>query len=636
VSTETAARPADPLDRLRELHFGGTLSADYPRTAALLADLDDADLARAGRLLSRLDAQELAAAHPNLPVVRIAVTGHGTLQPLIPALSANAARHGLIAHTRLSDFDAYVFDLADPAGGLAAFEADLVLCVLDSAVIADELPVPWTAADAERVLAEKTDLIAKLAQEFSARSGATLVLNTIPLERRLTGQLVDYASRTALGVAWREANIRLLRIAQDLPNVVVVDLDPLIAEGVQVADPRLSLYTKTHLSAELLAAFAREIGHLARARAGRVKKVLALDLDNTLWGGVLGDDGPEGIEVAGGHRGEAFQHFQRVVKQIGSQGVLLVAASKNEAGPVARVLAEHPEMTVREADFVRVAANWEPKDANLRETAEALNLGVDSFVFVDDSPYECGLVRASLPDVAVVQVGEDAALHAVRVLRDGWFDTRSLTAEDRVRPAQYRTEAARADFAKGFSSLDDYLGELDVRVRLEAAAEADLNRVSQMTLRTNQFNLTTRRLQLPDVRTLLDDERNRVLTIRSADRFGDNGVVGAIFLRRENGALSIENFLLSCRVFSRGIEQACLAAVLRDARAHGDEAVLGAFRPTAKNGVVREFYPRHGFTAAAADPEAPDGTVVYRHDLREPVTVPEHVALTDDLERPAP
>ena len=619
-------RPDHTAPSLLELHRAGRLVEEYPSVPALLAPLGPDDLLRAGRLLSRVDPDEVQRAHPQVPSARVAITGHGTLGQLVAPLTAQLARHGLLTRPRVSDFDTYVFDLGDPDSALYRFDPDLVLCVLDSAVVTDELPAPWTAADAEQVLAQKIELIVGLARRHAQHGTGTLVLNTLPLLRRTAAQLIDHRSRAALGAAWRQANARLLQEASQLPRVVVLDLDPIAAQGVEVCDPRLNAYAGAHLSPALLAEYAREVGHLARQQAGRVKKTLVLDLDNTLWGGVLGDDGPEGIEVAEGYRGGAFRAFQRTVKQIGAQGVLVAAVSKNDPGAVREVLTAHPEMTLRESDFVRVTANWKAKDANLLDLAGALNLGVDSFVFVDDSPYECGLIRHALPAVAVVPLDSEPALHVERLLQDGWFDTVELTAQDRARPAQYRDEAARTDFRQGFSSLEDYLRELGVRVRLERAAEGDVGRISQMTLRTNQFNLTTQRLQPAEVSDLLRQPDALVLTVRTADRFGDNGLVGALFLRRGPQALRIENFLLSCRVFARGVEQACLAAVLRHARAEGLAAVEGVYRPTARNKEFAALYPQHGFAPVPADP------ALFRHDLREPVPVPQYVDLTDELE----
>ena len=630
TTTQASGPPAAaPLEEILALVRDGRLVDRYPRVARLLAGLPDSDVARAGQVLGRVEAGAIAAEHPGTPVVRIAVTGHGTLASLVPALTGQLARHGLAAEVRVFDFDGYVYDLGDKDSRLYASEPELTLCVLDPQTVFDEVPVPWTPADVEHAFAAKLRQIEGLAAVFESVGRGTLVLNTLPLPHRYTAQLVDRASRAELGALWREANAALLRLGADHPRVVVVDLDPLVAEGHPVSEPRLSVYTKAHLSPALLGRYAREIGHLARSATGRGKKVLVVDLDGTMWGGVLGDDGVEGIEVADTYRGEAFRAVQRVVKQLGSQGVLLAVASKNEDEVVRAALRDHPDMTLREDDFVRVAANWRPKDENLRELAEALNLGLDGFVFVDDNPAEVGLVRERLPGVAVVQVDPDPAAHVDRLLADGWFETRELTAEDRARVAKYRDELQRRDFLDSFDSVQDYLRELGVRVRLGVAAPAELARVSQLTLRTNQFNLTTRRLQQAEVAALAADPDWLVLAIRSADRFGDNGLVGAIFVQREGSELRIDNMVLSCRVFSRGIEQACLAALLEHARATGAVAVSGAYQATAKNGVVRDLLPRHGFAEAGT---APDGvTALFRHDLGTPLERPDHLTLEEDL-----
>ncbi|MFE5857590.1 HAD-IIIC family phosphatase [Streptomyces sp. NPDC056500] len=616
-------------DSLATLHRAGALTARYPQVRGLLAALTPDQLLRAGRLLSRIDPEEVVAAHPTVVSPTVAVTGHGTLAALVPALTAEFARHGLLPRIRLSDFDGWVFDLVDPGSALYQSRPDLVLCVLDSAVVTDELPAVWRASDVERVLAEKLALVERAATVFATAADAgTLVLNTLPLPRELTAQLVDLRERAVLGALWREANARLLRLSAERTEVITIDLDPLLAEGTPAREIRQSVYAKAHLSDGLLAAYAREVGHLARQSAGGGKKVLALDLDNTVWGGVLGEVGQEGIETSGSYRGEAFRRFQRVVKQLRSQGVLIAAVSKNDQEPVLSALREHPDLVLRVDDFLQIRANWRPKHDNLVELARDLNVGVDSVVFVDDSSFECGLVRRELPGVAVVAVDEEPARHVERLLADGWFDVRQLTADDLARPARYQQEQARLDFLDGFDSLDGYLRELDIRVELAPATPAEYARVSQLTLRTNQFNLTTRRLEPAQIRTLAEEPTAKVLTISSADRFGSNGLVGAVIVRRTDDTLHIDNFLLSCRVFSRGIEQSVLGAVLRDARAGGVSQVVADYRRTPRNGVVADFYPRWGFEpVSVAEPLS-----TFRHRLDALPEPPAHIRLSARFE----
>ncbi|WP_406376580.1 HAD-IIIC family phosphatase [Streptomyces sp. NBC_00647] len=618
------SRP-DALNELLALQRNGTLLAEFPRIGPMLDTLDDHGRATAGRRLAALDPAALLSAHPGLAALTVAVTGHGTLAELVPALTTEFARAGIVVRPVVSDFDSWVFDLADPESGLYAASPDLVLCLLDHAVVLDALPSPWDVDDVARALEEKVRAVEGLTARFTERSKAVLVLNTLPLPGSFAALTTDQSARARLARLWYEANARLLALPELYPSVVVVDLGALTAEGVAVEDARLRAYAHANLSPALLGRYARQIGPVARRLTGRSKKVLALDLDGTLWGGVLGEDGPEGIELGDGYRGAAFQDFQRVVRQLGSQGVLLAIVSKNDPEAVREVLRGHPGMVLKEEDFVSVAASWRPKHESLRELAQTLNLGTDSFVFVDDNPYECGLVRHELPEVAVVQLDEEPARHAGRLLADGHFDVAGLTADDRARPARYRQEVERRTFLESFDSLDGYLRELDTRVRLAPAESGDITRVSQLTLRTNQFNLTTVRLQPAAVGDLLADPSALVLTISAADRFGDHGLIGAVLLRREGDRLDIGNFLLSCRVFSRGIEQACLAAVLRAARADGVREVTGSHRLTAKNGKVRDFLERGGFEVVGRD----ETETAFRHDLAELLAPPPHITLDD-------
>lgn len=628
--------PAGPLDRLRALYGEKRLAAEYPAVPGLLAELARSDdgltqLSRAGRLLARIAPEDIVELHPGVLPATVAVTGHGTLDGLTAPLTAELARHGVPARISAGDHDAWLRDLQDPGSHLYAAGTELALCLLDAQVVFEELPLPWGAEDVARTAAGKLELLDRLAARYDEHGTGTLVLNTLPLLPQHTQQLVDHQSRTELSIIWREFNIGLLRLAAAHPRLHVVDLEPLIAEGGPVRDPRLAAYAKVHLGEEVLARYARQAGHLLRTVRGRTKKVLVVDLDNTLWDGILGDDGRDGIAAATTYRGEAFGRFQRVVKQIGGQGVLLAVCSKNDREPVLDVLRDHPDMTLREADFVRVSANWEPKDGNLRDMAARLNLGTDSFVFADDSPFETGLVASSLPEVAVVALDEEPALHIDRLLADGWFDVRELTTEDRGRAVQYRQEAERQDLQQSAGSMEEYLRALGVAVEVAPVRDHEVARVAQITLRTNQFNLTTRRLQAPDVRERLDSPDHLVLAVRSRDRYGDNGVVGALFAYREDKALRIDNLLLSCRVFARGIEQATVGALLEHARDSGATEVRASYRPTAKNHKVRDFYPSLGFEQVA---ESADGTVEFTHPLTRLPERPEHVALDAVLPDP--
>lgn len=600
------------LDALRELRAQGLLEKEHHRVAGLLADeaLGDAGLQRAGRLLAGLDPDAVLGHHPGTPVVSVALTGQSTVDRVLDPLRGELARHGVLLRAAVGDHGTYVRDLAEPERAFGRL-ADLTLCLLDAETVFSGVRTPWRVADVERAAGEVLERLTALAAGFAG----LLVLNTVPLLRRHTHQLVDHGSRAALGVVWREFNASLLRLAADRPSLVVIDLDPLIAQGCPAEEPRMAAYAKEHLAAPLLAAYAREVAHLARSLCGMTRKALVLDLDNTLWDGILAEDGPEGIAAAGTLRGEAYGAFQKVVKQLGSQGVLLAVSSKNDEGPVLEVLRGHPDLVLREPDFVAVSAHWQPKDGSLARIAERVGIGADALVFADDSPAERAQVRRGLPEVAVVALDGEPALHVTRLLRDGWFDTLRLTEEDRARTGQYRTEGERRELRERAGSHEDFLRELRIRVELGPPRAHEFARLAQLTQRTNQFNLTGLRMR-PDELAAAQDDR-LLLAARSADRFGDNGLVGAVLGRYADDGLHLDNMWLSCRVLARGIEQACVCVLLTHARERGLPAVHARFSPTPRNTRVRDFYPSLGFAETAYDGEA----VIFRHDL-EPAEIP--------------
>lgn len=568
-------------------------------------------LARAGRLLERADLGSASvSAHGQLAAgpeqVLVTITGTGTLGEFSPALIAQCARHGLLARPTLTDFGGYRRCLLDPPAG-----DDLTLCVLDSSLIAEQLPSPWRIEDAEQVLASTAAELTELVSGYLRQSSATLVLNTVPLPAELSRQLVDLRSRARLAIAWRALDSAILQLALDHDRVVAIDVNSLVALGGPVADSRMALYAKVNLGPELLGRFAQDVAHLARAMRGRTKKVLVLDLDGTMWDGILAEDGPAGIEPASTLRGEAFERFQRVVRQLAAQGILLAVSSKNDHETVLSVLNEHPDMTLRAADFAAIEANWDPKPAALRRIAECTGLDCSSFVFIDDSPAECGAVTALLPEVAVIEVDGEPALHVASLLADGWFDVRILTEDDLERSSHYRRKPERDRLRAAATSTADYLRELAVEVRLAPAAEHELARISQLTQRTNQFNLITERLQPDEVREAAADPNQLVLAVHSSDRFGDDGLVGAVFATLSGPELVLRNVILSCRVFERGIEQAVISSLLGYAKQMGLTTVRAHYRPSSKNARFAELYPSLGFQSLGDD----GGTRCFRHDL---------------------
>ncbi|MFD4141046.1 HAD-IIIC family phosphatase [Streptomyces sp. NPDC058572] len=619
---------AEAQQDVRALHDTGSLAGAYPRLPALLARLDDDGLDSAGRLLARLDPADVLAAHPDTSAVRIAVTGRSTTAGLLPALTVQLARHGLLLIGHTGGSGSYVQDLADPASELYAHRPELTLCILDPLTVWDRVPSPWQPYDVALEAERQRLLLAELAGAHAAHApaGATLVLNTVPLLRRFTHQQTGLLQRAELGALWREFNADLLRMADPAAGIAVLDLEPLTTAGVRADDPRLGAYADAHCSAALLASYAREAAHLARALRGDTKKCLVLDLDGTLWDGILAEDGPARVRGATSLRAGAFGAFRRTVEQLASQGVLLAVCSKNDPEPVARALAAHPDWPLSADDFVSIVADWGSKAEGVAQIAAGLGIAPSAVVFADDSLFERESVRATAPGAAVVELDAEPALHSEHLLADGWFDVPSVTEEDRGRAERYRERQRRERRQAGAKDYDSFLRDLGIEVAVAPAESHQIARIAQLSLRTNRFNLTGERLGAAQIERMAADPDTLVLAVRAADRYGDDGIVGALFGHRDAAGLHLANMVVSCRVLGRGIEDAVLDGLLHAAVDAGLPAVHAQWRPAAANAAVRGFCPAHGFRAVAGPGKQGDG-VRYRHTLADLRPVPAHVRL---------
>ncbi|MBS2012637.1 MAG: HAD family hydrolase [Deltaproteobacteria bacterium] len=376
-------------------------------------------------------------------------------------------------------------------------------------------------------------------------------------------------------------------------------------------DQRLWALSRTPIAAANQPVFAQ---HLARTMRGAIKpasKCLVLDLDNTLWGGVIGDDGVAGIHLGDEHPGRAFKEFQRACLGLRDRGIVLAMASKNELSTVQDALKQHPEMLVAMKDFASVRVNWDRKGKNIKAIAEELNIGVDSLVFFDDNPVERAEVKESLPDVYVVDVPTDPALYVKTLTEIPVFDVPALTAEDRLRAQSYQAQIERREAEATAGSLDEFLPTLQMVADIGTWNDVQRQRITQLVGKTNQFNTTTRRCSEAELAQLHEKEGGGVYWLRLADRYGDMGLVGVFILAPEGEDAVIHSLVLSCRVANRGIEQTMVAYLANKARALGKKRLVGEFIPTAKNKPVADLYPKLGFVESGVV----DGVTKYVYDL---------------------
>ena len=558
---------------------------------ALASCADPAVLRSAGRALAKLPVTD-----SGLRPVRLGVLSTATAGPLEYLLRAALAGGGMAAQFTAGEYGAFDLTMAEASGALFT-DQDVLFCLLDESYF---LPRDWSGSDIASLtefVAQRAAGLRQLVAAAAERTGSTVLLHTVPLSAHVRGTVISWRDRAALSACWAHMNADLLDLAETAGGVHVVDFVSDLADAAVLAsDDRLRQYADIPYTDGALVVLADEVRRFVQAKTGLSRKVLALDLDNTLWGGVLGEVGAAGVTLGGLYPGKSYKELQRTVARLRDQGVILVLASKNDADHVDAALREHPEMVLRPELFSATAVNWLPKANNLRELADQLDLGINSFVFMDDSPFERGHVAAEQPDVTVVSADGDPAYLVSSLVRGGWFDTLQLTDTDRKRPGMYRARTERTEFAGGFGSSEAYLAALDLTVAITKATDFEAPRVAQLAARTNQFNLTGIRYSQPETAKLIADPDHVVISWSVRDRFGDEGIVGAAWVATDGPAWRVLNFVMSCRVLGRGVELSVLGWLARQATAAGAERLDGRFVPSARNSVAADLWTRAGLT----------------------------------------
>ena len=422
----------------------------------------------------------------------------------------------------------------------------------------------------------------------------------------------------AVADAIMEFNRYVASLAATLPNVKWVDFSEFTRqyELDALVNWKYYLMSQTLISPKLAHDFKNWWQRIETQLALQRKKCLVLDMDNTLWGGVLGEDGVDGIRLGGDYPGKAFSYWQRALLQLEKNGVILTVCSKNNEADVIEAWQHNPNMVLKREHFSAVRINWQDKVTNLRELAAELNIGLDSMVFIDDNPTERELVRQLLPQVAVPDFPEKPyqLMPFFKQLVENYFRIYTVTSEDRAKTEQYQANALRKADEARFPDMESYLYSLDMELDIVPADEHNLPRIAQMTQKTNQFNLTTHRYTEADVQRFLDNGW-RIYCLGVRDRFGDSGITATVFLEPvDDITVNVDSLLLSCRILGKGIEEAFFKTVLNLLRLDGYRKLVAQYLPTVKNGQTADFYDRMGLTCVSTDS---DGSKHYEMELRE-------------------
>lgn len=551
--------------------------------------------------------QRLAAKAPchHARTIRVALLGGASTEMVEAPLKLAIEAIGLGCCIFRSEFNAMAAEMLEPDSETARFKPDVAVMVTTPA----NLP-SWPAVgdDLERVC-QLADEVCQywlgLCARLHEHTGCEIVLNNFhQLPLRPLGNI-------GAKLPW-DANNFVRRVNLELGTrtpayVHINDIEALAAQhGVrQWFDPRYWFHAKLPVSFQCLLPYVRNTAGIIAALFGHTAKCLVVDLDNTLWGGEVGDDGYDGIVFGEGNAvGEAYKAFQEYLLKLKQRGVLLAVCSKNEEANAMAPFLQRTEMVLKLDDFVSFKANWLPKPDNLRDIAAELNIGLDSLVFVDDSRVEREHVRQRLPEVRVVELSEDPSDYPQLLDDAGLFEITTFSAEDHQRTRQYQENDKREAVRETAADYASYLRILEQKAVIRPFVKADLDRITQLVNRSNQFNLTTVRLTRTQVEALMLDREVVTATVRLTDRFGDNGLISVLFARLEDDALIIDEWLMSCRVLKRGVEQLLCNYIVEQARLKCAKVLLGRYVPTAKNSPVRDHYKSLGFHQAGTDKQS--------------------------------
>ena len=527
--------------------------------------------------------------------LRVAVLSDAAVQQIVPLLKVLLAHKGVRAEVYLAEYDSIELEVFNSDSKLYEFAPDAVV-ILSSL---NALRVAYYRQPGERS-AFGDDVAARVAgvwDALRARSLAVVIQSNyaLPYERAFGN--FDHKVPEAFYPTVQRLNEAIARMARERSHVLVNDVEALSSYVGRKhwCDERLWILAKTFCALEHLPLVAQNLVDILLANAGHVVKCVVVDLDNTLWGGVIGDDGLQGIAVGPFGEGEPFYRLQHHLLELKRRGIVLAVCSKNDQENALEPFRSHPDMVLREEDFAAFVANWDPKPDNLKRIREMLNIGFDSMVFLDDNPFERQLVRESLPEVVVPELPEEPADYVRAVSELNLFEVTSFSEEDRRRAELYRINAKRQSLQASCTDISEYLRSLEMRITMKRFDAFHLPRIAQLIQRSNQFNLTTRRYSLTECEEMAKREGCLPLYLTLRDKFGDNGLISVIILELQPTVLEVNSWLMSCRVLGRGVEQYAMNQVVAIAKTHGCREVMGTYIPTRKNGMVREFYAQFGF-----------------------------------------
>ncbi len=546
----------------------------------------------------------------SLPTVRVALVGDTSTQMLATAIKGMGIIRNL--HTELfeAEFNQVERQLLDPMSDLYQFDADFIVLFQSTHKLA-ELHAQVSPEEQTRIAEERLDFVALVCANPALEGKKIICLNYPEIDDTVFG---SYANRVPQSLTWqvRHLNTGLMDLSQEYPNLFVCDIAGLQSKLGRDFMFAPNVYTNTEmvLSVDALPYVASRIVDIVCAVKGQFKKCLILDLDNTVWGGVIGDDGLEGIQLGHGLGiGKAFTEFQMWVKKLKQRGIIICVASKNDEDTAKEPFEKHPDMVLKLDDIAVFQANWETKVDNIRTIQSILNIGFDSMVFIDDNPFERNMVRENIPGITVPELPENPEDYLEYLYSLNLFETASYSVADKDRTKQYQVEARRVTLSKTFTNETDFLKSLGMECTVSGFTKFNTPRVAQLSQRSNQFNLRTVRYTETDITEMAETPDVIDICFSLEDKFGDNGLVAVVIMKPVDAvSLFVDTWFMSCRVLKRGLENFTLNKMVEKAKQAGYMRIVGEYLPTSKNKMVENHYDSLGFVRI-------EGTATSRYRL---------------------
>jgi FkbH-like protein len=535
--------------------------------------------------------------------IRIAILGGFTLNGLEETMRVKCDEKKIQCITYVSGYNQYNQEILDEKSQLYKFSPDITFLIIDSRNALGEFflnPYSISAEERKRFVEDKSNEIINLAKELVKKSKSKLVISNFNIPSYSPIGISETKEEFGLHDMIRSLN-QNIKIGLSLePEIIIYDLNSFVtAFGEQkVFSYKQFFYGDIRISLDCIPYLADELIGYVTAVLGLSKKCIVLDLDNTLWGGIVGEDGFEGIKLGDDPVGRSYVEFQHNLLALNQRGILLAINSKNNFDDAIQVIRDHPNMVLKEDNFACVRINWNDKVVNMKEISDELNIGLDSMVFVDDDPANIEYVSSNLPEISSIHMSAEQCHNNSRSIRSisSFFNVLKITDEDKTRNKMYLEQRKRSELKTQVGNLDEFLKQMDISVHIKNADDFTIPRISQLTLKTNQFNLTTRRYQEEDIRKFLQNSEKIVGCAQIQDKFGDNGITGAYIINKDNEQQwTIDTFLLSCRVIGRGIEDGILCHIIEKARKDGVSQVRGEYIKTQKNKPAENFFENFGF-----------------------------------------